>query len=272
MLLVVLLLVVLLGNLSLSNARAEQTISDSERAKHLERMRSLAGSIRVLADPQRTESAVKLQDEPVLRYADDTRMTIESSLWIWTSGGRPTAILAVEFYPKPPHGPRWLYEIASLSTRRIAAEREGEFRWSAKAPGVTLQAFGDAPPPADKETRRLTQMKQLRARFTAHENATEGRVELRPLTTALVRYADAETGLVDGAIFSLANGTNPEVLLMLEANRVESKIIWQYALVQLTGEPVTVELDGKEIWEQPGDAPPAVRAAYINGWIAAGKE
>src|SRR5688572_32278328 len=42
----------------------------------------------------------------VLRYADSTRQTNESSLWIWSGGGRPTAILAVEYYPMGPMGPR----------------------------------------------------------------------------------------------------------------------------------------------------------------------
>jgi hypothetical protein len=210
------------------------------RAAHLERMREVAGSIRVLADPQRAESAVKLRAEPVLRYADDTRRTIESALWIWLGGGRPTALLALEYFPTGPQGPRWLYEVASLSTERIAAECEGSFRWTAAEPGLQLKPLPKAPPPADKEIRRLTQMKELRDRFAAFESARiEGRIELRPLATPLVRYADVQQSLVDGAIFSLASGTNPEVLLVLEAHAAGDKAEWQYALVQLTGEAVT---------------------------------
>jgi hypothetical protein len=254
----------------LARAAAQEPITDAQRAGHLKLMREVAGSIRVLADPQRPESAVKLRQEPVLRYADNTRQTYESSLWIWSDGGRPAAILAVEFYnPMDPKGPRWLYEIASLSTEPIAAELEGNFQWTAKEPGLKLQVLADAPPPADKEARRLSQMKELRGRFTAYENATfSGRIELRPLATPLLRYADAKQSLIDGAIFALANGTNPEVLLVLEAHRVEEKAAWRYALVQMSGEPVTVHLDGKEVWKQEGADPPAVRASYINGWIA----
>ena len=73
--------------------KPEKTASEAERARHLERARGVAGSIRVLADPKREESAVKLKTEPVLRYADSTRQAYESSLWIWSGGGRPTAIL-----------------------------------------------------------------------------------------------------------------------------------------------------------------------------------
>ena len=224
------LLVLLLFPLSLTSRAAgeepaaDKAAADAARARHLERMRKVAGSIRVLANPKRAESAVKLKQEPVLRYADSTRQTNESSLWIWSDGGRPAAILAVEYYPKGPSGstePRWLYEIASLSTQPIAAESEGSFRFTAKEPGLKLQPLPDAPPPAEKEIRRLAQMKELRSRFAAYENATDnGRIELRPLETPLHRDSAPKEGLLDGAVFALASGTNPEVLLVLEAHEV----------------------------------------------------
>src|SRR5258707_113733 len=46
-------------------------ISEAERAKHLAHMKEVAGSIRLLADPGREDSAVKLVEKPILRYADD---------------------------------------------------------------------------------------------------------------------------------------------------------------------------------------------------------
>src|SRR5437867_3793716 len=73
-------------------ATAEESISDAERAQHLKQMRELAGSIRLLADPKNEKSAVKLKEEPVLRYADNTRQAHDSALWIWSGGGRPAAI------------------------------------------------------------------------------------------------------------------------------------------------------------------------------------
>ncbi len=251
--------------------------SEAERAKtasalHLARMQEVAASIRLLADPGREDSAVKLVDKPILRYSDDTRATYESSLWIWSAGGRPSAVLAVEYYPKATRGPRWLYEIASLSTERITVQREPDLRWTAKEPGLDLQILPDAAPPADKPARRLTQMKELLRRFTAYERATvEGRIELRPLTSPLFRYAQASAGVLDGAIFALASGTNPQVLLVLEAHAAkEGASTWHYSLAQMTGERVMVELDGKEIWKRDLAEPPAVRASYVNGWIPAG--
>jgi hypothetical protein len=245
-------------------------ISDEQRAKHLAHMKDVAASIRLLADPRREDSAVKLVDKPILRYSDNTRLTHESSLWIWSAGGRPSAVLAVEYYPQAVRGPRWLYEIASLSTERIAAQRDPDLRWTAKEPGLHLRAFKGVDPPAEKAARRLTQMKELHRRFTAHERGSlDGRIELRPLSSPLFRYSDADAGILDGAIFAFVNGTNPEALLVLEAHTTQAGAsTWHYGLVQMTGEPVVVELDGKEVWKRDQADPPAVRESYVNGWIS----
>jgi hypothetical protein len=220
-----------------------------------------------LATPGQAESEATLLEEPVLRYSDSTRKNPEASLWIKGASGRPCAIVALEYYDDGPMGRAWLLEIASLSTGRIAAERGPSFTWTAKAPGAKFAPLEGAPQPADKATARLVQMKQLRGRFAAHENSViGGRFELRPLASPLYRYA-ADDGLVDGAIFSFANGTNPEVLLVLEAQRAAGVAAWHYALAQMAGAEVFVHLDDKEIWKRPNADPPAVRDSYVNGWI-----
>jgi hypothetical protein len=242
--------------------------TDADRAAHLARMKALAASVEVFAEPRRPDSKAELVPEAVLRYSDNTRQNDEASLWIWGTAGRPRAIMAIEFYPNQRLGPRWLYEIASLSTERITAERGADLKWTAKEPGLKLEPIADAQPPVAQPIRRLAQMKALRARFTAHEHTTsEGRIELRPLTSPLHRYEDPANGIVDGAIFSFANGTNPEVLLALEARESVGKTRWVYAFVQMTGAAVKAQLDGKEVWERREADPPAVRDSYVNGWL-----
>jgi len=260
-------LLIMIASLLGSAAAQERTeISERQRAEHLAQMKNLAGSIEL----SQGESRVKLVEEPVLRYSDNTRQNDEATLWIWSSGGRPSAILAVEYYPESPKGPRWLIEIASLSTERIAARRKPELRWFAKEPGLTLKALEDAAAPAEKAARRLSQMKDIRRRFTAIETeGTDGRIELRPLNSPLYRYSEPDAGILDGAIFAFANGTNPEVLLVLEAHaRKDADPVWQYGLVQMTGAVVSVQLGGKEVWKRGEADPPAVRDSYVNGWIS----
>ncbi len=239
-----------------------------QRAAHLARMKELAKSIQVFATPGRADSEAKLVTQPVLRYSDSTRKNPEASLWIWGASGRPTALMALEYYENGPQGTAWLYEIASLSTERIAARREGMLEWAAKEPGLKLATLADAPAPEVKDRIRLSQMKKLCGRFAVHENSViGGRIELRPLASPLYRYDDERAGVLDGAIFSFANGTNPEVLLVLEAHTMGSVREWKYGLVQMAGAEVFVALDGKEVWTRGNADPPAVRDSYVNGWI-----
>lgn len=246
-----------------------QKSTDEQRTEHQKRLLEVATSIRLLADPERDDSAVKLVAEPVLRYTDNTRQIDGSSLWVWSGGGRPTAIVAVEYYPNDRRGPRWLFEIASLSTKHIAAQREPELNFTAKEPGLKFQPLADAEPPADKPARRLIQMNALARRFAVHTFATvDGRVELRQLSRPLLRYSDEKADILDGAVIAFTYGTNPEVLLVLEAQkRADGPAAWQYAFAQMTGAAIIANLDGKEVWQQGEADPPAVRNSYVNGWL-----
>jgi hypothetical protein len=244
-------------------------ISEEQRAELLSQMKNMATSIHLLADAELADSEVKLVEVPILRYNDSTRDAQQSLLWIWSDGGRPSAVLALNYYPNYLDGTSLLYEIASLSTKRVSVQRESNLKWTAKSPGLDLREIPNTRPPASKAPQRLAQMRELRSRFTANESAViEGRIELRALSAPLHRYSDTEAGVIDGAIFSFANGTNPEVLLVLESHsHTDADPTWHYSLVQMTGDAVSVELDEKEIWDCKVASPPAVRDSYINGWI-----
>jgi hypothetical protein len=205
----------------------------------------------------------------VLRYTDDTRQLSDSTIWIWGQSGRPAAVVAIEYYPKKNRVPRWLCEVVSVSGERISVERGPDINWTARQPGASFTPLKDAPQPAESSAARLAQMKQLQRRFTAHERAVVGgRIELRPLAKPLHRYQHPTAGLQDGAIFSFANGTNPEVLLILEAqSQPGSDSDWAFALAQATGAAVEVELDGKPIWNRDHADPPSTRDAYVNCWL-----
>lgn len=257
-------------------AKADEPAASSpdQRAAHLERMREIARSISLYELAGERQVPAQLVDEPVLRYADSTRDQYDSTIWVWGAARRPTAIMAIEYYPQRPKGPQWLFEIASLSAGRIAAERGKELHWTAREPGLQLQPLADVRAPAEGKVARLAQMKQLQRRFAAYERATiGGRIELRPIARPLHRYHDDAAGVIDGAVFAFANGTNPEVLWIIEASSQEnSGSNWQVGLVQLTGEEVFVERDGKQIWSRGLAEPPAERESYVNGWLAPAAE
>lgn len=248
----------------------DETSDDDHRAARLAHMRGIAEAFEVKVVSGEPPAMAKLAPNPVLRYNDSTRRLDESTMWLWTERNRPVAFLAVEFYPKQNNAPAWLFELVSLADARIGASRSDKWKWEAQEPGVVRSSVPGGMVPSDKPPLRLVQARKILQRFTAHEKAAVGgRIELRPLPTPLYRYADEETGVIDGAIFAFANGTNPEVLLILEAHRgSEVKAAhWNYGFAQMTGAEVYASLDEKEIWNQKEADPPAIRDSYTNGWL-----
>lgn len=251
-------------------ALSDEKADEAYRASQLGRMKSIAEKFEVEAALGEKPVMAKLNSNPLLKYNDSTRRNHESTLWLWTERELPCALMAVEFYPNDPGGPRWLFEIVSLSNSKIGVARSGNWKWQAKQPGVIRKPVPGDLTPGERPAQRLAQARQIRQRFAAHEKAgTVGRIDLRPLSTPLYRYVDEASGVIDGAVFAFANGTNPEVLLLLEAQRdaVTKKVIWTYGFAQMTGAEVYASLDDREVWSQKEADPPAIRDSYVNGWL-----
>jgi hypothetical protein len=94
-------------------------------------------------------------------------------------------------------------------------------------------------------------MRKLAQEFTGHETDDDGkRWDLRLLPAPLYRYPAAKTGVVDGALFTLVStaGTDPEVLLLIEAKEEKGKIHWEYACGRFSDRNLYVQRNDKEVW------------------------
>jgi hypothetical protein len=94
-------------------------------------------------------------------------------------------------------------------------------------------------------------MRRLAQEFTGYSvDRDSKRWELRLLPTPLFRYAPAKTGVVDGALFSLMSsaGTDPEVLLLIEAREEGGKLRWEYACGRFSDWDLHVHRKGKEVF------------------------
>ena len=86
-------------------------------------------------------------------------------------------------------------------------------------------------------------MRQLARRFGATETFNKERVECRLIAQPIDRYQSEEEKIVDGAIFALANGTNPEIGIVLECDAER----WRYGIIRLSSAQTTVTLDDKTV-------------------------
>jgi hypothetical protein len=103
---------------------------------------------------------------------------------------------------------------------------------------------------------RSRQLKQLAQKFTGHQfwDPNNSRYELRRIERPLHTYRDEAGGLLEGGLFALANGTNPEILLFVEARvdpKDKSRAVWQYAVGRLAHAELHLDYDGKEIFSAP---------------------
>src|SRR5262249_1173545 len=107
---------------------------------------------------------------------------------------------------------------------------------------------------------RQRQLKLLAQNFTGHEfwEPNNSRYDLRRLERPLHTYRDEAGGLLEGSLYTLANGTNPEIALFVEARaQPDGKApIWQFTVGRVRGGGMShaelhVEYDGKEVFNGP---------------------
>ena len=267
-------------------AQAPVTVRAEGRAERLEEMASLLRDIRVTEPAHPGRGPLPLRPEPLHRWTDPTRELSDGGLWAFGKSGRPVALATMEMYGRDPKASSvWSCELISLAPGPLAAEAGGKFfipsdrnlpglaiplKWAPKKPGIAFEAFPEAPAPAATEAERLRQMKTLSERFSAYQegNRPDGsrpRFELRLLPRPAHRYADPAAGLVDGAIFLLVYGTNPELLLFVEARKPAERdrpAAWSFGCARLSTAALSVSLDGRESWTRPHAQEPDPEETY----------
>jgi hypothetical protein len=206
---------------------------------------------------QHTETGAVIErvEHPVLRYASPLWGGHHGTLWVWGKRGRPVAVLEMSLVQKDG---LWYRSFHSTTDAPLRLDTPNEKSWTPKSSNVKFQPLPNAPPPADTPSARLRQMKAFAQKFSAHQLWTwrEGdgsRHELRMLTTPVHRYEDRDQQLIDGALFIIAQGTNPEATLFLEAvNPIDGgKPIWQFGIGRSSFAEHIVNYEDQEVYHDP---------------------
>jgi hypothetical protein len=197
------------------------------------------------------ESAMTLSESALLTFGDAARSNESGSLWMWSRGGRPLAM--IELYRPSGRNQPWVHALTATSPRLGTLDDSAGHRWTPRTSHFSLVDVPEGGPVAATPSQRLRRIKEIGRRFSAHQfwDPNNTRSELRLLVQPVLRYHDKEAHVLDGAAFVLAHGTNPEVLLQIEAVAVESQPVWKYSLIRLGSAEMHVELDGREVWTVP---------------------
>ncbi len=194
---------------------------------------------------------LELKKEPVFEWLNPARDTQQGSVFLWLRDGRPAALACIF---SSPHerlpGRRINHELHALDSEKLLVKRDEYNQWHPQA-GLARKELPDAGAPAATAGARLLQMRRLAQEFTGYSVDRDGqRWELRLLTTPLYRYPPAKGGVVDGALFALMSsaGTDPEVLLVIEAKEDGGKLHWEYACGRFSDWELHVSRKGKEVF------------------------
>jgi hypothetical protein len=224
-------------------------------AKRREYMKQSVKDYEFLVGPE-FQAKLTVEPEPLLRFTNPVSGLQDGGFFVWkTDAGRPMVGAQVFLTADD----LWIHEFQSLAPVALKVTKNGKIIWKPNRAGVKVTPFPDAPAPADTPVKRLAQMRELAGKFTASDEF-EGRPrsdELRLLSKPLVRFGREGSETLDGTLFVHAHGgTDPELMIVLEALREDGNYRWHYALAPMTGYALQASLNDKLVWQVPWRRPP----------------
>lgn len=225
---------------------------ERRRTALLEQMRSLAEQTEL--SYVEAKGKPELVKSPVFRYDDQPRRFIDATMWVWTDGGKPVAFEKVEAkYHVESNKPEWGYCFTSVTPEFVAVKWSAQRSYRSTEPGIAFAPVAKAPAVAERSIERKRQARELSREFSAtiildpRNNSTQ---EMRLLTTPIFEYADAETKELRGSVFGFAtNGTNPDLLLLLEVRGKKEAREWHFAVARMTSGGVKLRRKESQVWE-----------------------
>jgi hypothetical protein len=209
----------------------------------------------VIAIETAPKKNLQLKKEAVFEWSNPVRSGLQQGvIFLWLRDGRPAALGS--FWSQPEDrkvvGRKVYHEFHALDPEKLVVTRPaGALNgWTPEA-GLTRSPLPDPGTPAAAPAARLLQMRKLAQEFTGHSiDEAKRRLDLRLLPSPLYRYPEAKAGAVDGAVFTLVStdGTDPEVLLLIEAKDEGGKLRWEYACGRFSDRNLYVQRKGKDVW------------------------
>ncbi len=207
-----------------------------------------------------TPTKLRLQRSSLLTYTNPVRTGQQhGAVYVWTNDGRPLVVGSIwsGVRQDDPNKRGISHEFQSLSQSLLFSEHAEQVgrmgvvpAWTPQKGGIQYKSVSDMPVPTKSANSRLLQMRRLSRNFTATilRSNVEGQRSLRLLAQPILRYKSESANILDGALFTFVMGTDPEVILLIEAVETAGSLRWQYAAARFTNRPLRVNYREKEVW------------------------
>jgi hypothetical protein len=190
--------------------------------------------------------------DPVFRWQNLGRERGQTgAMFIWMSEGRPVVIGGVFSNPAGVNKRDMMHEFHAIGPDRLFPEYRGSKAvWNPSA-GVPLVKLPDSPHVEDTPAKRMLQLRSIGRDFAAttvddHKQSWQ----LRLLPKPLYRYTKPQGDIIDGAVMAFLSdvGTDPEIILVLEARQTGDTKAWYYRTVRLSISDLYVDYKGERVW------------------------
>lgn len=214
--------------------------------------------------------AAEIEDKPIMSWTGQESGTVSGDVFVWIRNGRPEVVGCIGSLPGRGTDRGVFHEFHSLTTAKSIATVDlltGR-KWSPKSAGIKPALVPDSKKPAATPARRLTQMRQIAREFEARMRVDSqasgksgegfGKEKLRLLPSPLYRHEvesiKKHATVVDGAIFTYVwpRGTDPELILIVEAQKTDEGLQYVYAPVRMTYRELWLDHKGKPVWHHAG--------------------
>jgi hypothetical protein len=241
------------GALAVPGGRAQNPADPPANRENIEAAlrltRAAAAEYEFRVGPDEKEKPLELQRDPVLQWSNPTQGEVHGNVFLWTRDGRPLVVGSL-FKWFSPHT-HMAHEFHSLAEGPLAAKFHGAPVWKTGEAGLRFADVPRAPAPAADGAQRLLQLKQLAKEFSGRKkNPSGGEAELRLLPQPVYRYAAPKQGVIGGALFAFVQGTDPEIVLLIEARgKGAAGATWQYAATRMVStEEVRLRHRDQQVW------------------------
>jgi hypothetical protein len=251
-----------------SRCGADETEADrSLREQWQGAYQAIAESIQM----RRGEKPLSLHKSPLLFYTNPVRQNDQhGSIFLWTDEGRPAVFgsiwSGVTRLDQPNRNVT--HEWHSLMADEVQAVRGNAILWVSGEPGIAWQTLADLPTLATTRSGRLVQMRGIARRVTAGITEDGKETELRLMSQPLYRYPETASGAFDGALFVYSLATDPELILLVEAQSNAGEPAYRLALARFGNLAMDVRDGQRIIWSCQRGTPGRSEGRYYLRWRA----
>ncbi|MCO8120997.1 hypothetical protein NHH03_04545 [Stieleria sp. TO1_6] len=191
---------------------------------------------------------LNFHSKSLLHWSNPVIGVIYGNVFVWTKDGRPEVIGSLlQWYEPHQHA---THEFHSLSATRVEGSHDGQLVWETTEPGIQWKPIPQAPIVHESPLVRLRQMRSIARQLKVTSTNKNGDAfNLRLLSQPLFRYGSDESNILDGALFSFVQGTDPEVIVLIETRKDDSGTLhWTIAMARMAALEFAAEFQGQEVW------------------------